>query len=78
MSSAILLKGLLIYFIRIDDLYLSCEQMRTDFDQMDEEEELEIEKVETALKDSVFVVGVSKNDFMHSQQIFLSIHLWAH
>lgn len=63
---------------RIDDLHLSCEQMQMDFDQMDEEEELEVKEVETALKDSVFVVGISKNDFMHSQQIFPSIHLWAH
>jgi len=63
---------------RIDDIQLSCQEMEEDFDQMNEEEELEMTEVEKSLQDSFFDVGRSNHDFMHSQHVLLSTHLCAH
>lgn len=62
---------------RIDDIQLSCQEMDEVFDQMNEEEEVEMTEVEKSLQDSFFDFGRSNNDFMHSL-ILLSTHLRAH
>ena len=63
---------------RIDNIQLSCQQMEEDFDQMNEEEELELGEVEKSLQDSFFDVGRSNHDFIHSQHVLLSTPLRAH
>lgn len=63
---------------RTDDIQLSCQEMEEVFDQMNEEEELEMTEVEKSLQDSFFDVVRSNHDFMHSQHVLLSTHLRAH